>query len=361
MKPRMNVYLTTSKKSLKYAFPAIKSLFVNNQDSTIYLYIVSEDLEDSDVLYESQLANAYGHQIIILYFDENMAKEKIICGNKEHWPLGTLSCYWLFHSLLPDDVDRIIAIESDTVTLSSLNDYYQTNFQDSYVICPGAEHKPENHKKLMKRLGGETLTFVMSLYNVEKIRKDFTLNQILAVDERVAKEFGHSQQELTFGILFKEKIKYLPGKISCVEENRQSMMELGYDYIILCEKSCKILHFSSFKDKGKPWNPVCIMPGYYQWWNYAQESPYYKAYFEEQWKVYDKIQDEQDKIKRNITYKNILLVTLFLFMILCMAINYIWNKDIGQVLTIMFLLFASLMLSIFIRKFSLLIQAIEEK
>lgn len=315
MRKRMNVYLTTGKRSLFYGYPAIHSLFAENQDVEVYLYIVSEDLEEEDIRYERELAQKYGHKIIILHFDIDKAKEGIVCKDPDHWPLGTLGCYWMFHELLPSDVDRILAIESDTVTVGSLADFYFTDLQGYYAACPHPEHKPTSHKRLMERLGGDTLTFVMSLYNVAAIRKDFTVSDILQTDKYVVENFGHSQQELTFGILFKGRIKFLEGKTSCIEENRQSMRELGYDYIVECEKTTKILHFSSFFKKEKPWNPVCIMPGYAVWWRYALASPYYKKYIEEQWKNFDQSYEACENLKKNITWKNLLGVTILATML----------------------------------------------
>lgn len=324
MKRRMNVYLTSGKRNFFYCYPAIKSLFIENQDSEIYLYIVSEDLEDGDICPEQELAQEYGHHIIILSFDVEQAKNSIVCKNPDHWPLGTLGCYWMFHDLLPGDVDRILAIEADTVTVGSLAEYYHTDLDGYYAASPDPEHKPVNHRKLMEKLEGDTFTFVMSLYNVEAIRRDFSVQDILRTDARVVEQFGHSQQELTFGILFRGKIKFLPGKETCVEENRQSMGELGYDYIRDCEGSCRILHFSSFVEKEKPWNPVCVMPGYAVWWKYATESPYYKRYIEEQWKIFDRKNKEIVAIKRNITIKNLLAATSVtaLFLVSVLGICY---------------------------------------
>ncbi|MDE7045058.1 MAG: hypothetical protein K2O97_08640, partial [Acetatifactor sp.] len=63
---RMNIYLTTGRKNYKYAYVAIRSLFENNPDAEIYLYIVSEDLEEPDLAHEYELAKQYGNHIVIL-------------------------------------------------------------------------------------------------------------------------------------------------------------------------------------------------------------------------------------------------------------------------------------------------------
>lgn len=328
MKPRMNVYLTTAKRVFFYAYPVICSLFEKNKDSEVYLYLVSENLEESDIIQEKKLAESYGHHIVILHFDEEMAKGKIVSAS-DHWPLGTLGCYWMFHELLPKEVDRILALESDAIVTGSLREFYDTDLNGFYAACPDAEHKPISHRNLMERLGGDTLTFVVSVYDVQAIRRDFTLEQILETDQYVVKEYGHSQQELTFGILFKDKIKFLPASDLCVEENAQSMKAMGYDYLTACEKTCKTLHFSSTKYKEKPWNPVRMMPGYYEWWRYARKSPYYQKYFEAQWEYCERGEKETEALKKNITYKNVLLMTLIVYAVLIMAAGIAWADMIS--------------------------------
>lgn len=309
---RMNVYLTTGRKNYKYAYVAIQSLFENNPDAEIYLYIVSEDLEESDLVHEYALAKRYDNHIVILRFDEQVASRHIQVHADDHWPIGTMSSYWLFHELLPEDVDRILVIESDTVIVGDLAEIYSMDFDGAYAICPGPEHKPKNHRDFMEKIGGDSLTFVLSVYDVKRIREDFTLEDILAKDEIVKKHTGNSQMEFTFGLLFKGKIKYVPGKISCIDENERYMQELGYDYVAACEKTARIIHFSSYKDYSKPWNPVFLVPGYSVWWKYAAESPYYKEYIERQWQIYDATRAKQAQVQKNVTYRNILLCTLVL-------------------------------------------------
>lgn len=317
---RMNVYITTSKKNLAYAYVAIDSLFQNNTDSEVYLYIVSEDLTETDLKNEYIVAEKYGHHIIIIPFDDDMARGYTTSSDEKHWPMATMSCYWLFHVLLPDDVDRIMAIESDTVTIGSLYSVYHVEMGEAYMACPGPEHKPASHTEYIQTLNGQCVTFVLSVYDVKRIREDYTLEDILTTDAIVRNDCGHSQMEFTFGILFKDKIKYIPGEDSCLDENRKYMEEvLGWDYIVEQEKKCKLLHFSSYSDYAKPWNPVYLVPGYIQWWKYALKSPYYKEYFQRQWKLRESEIEKQNEIKKNITYRNVLLATLLLVCIFLLA------------------------------------------
>lgn len=357
MRKPMNIYITTGRRNLKYAYVAIKSLFVNNMGREIHLYVVSEDLTLDSMPHEVELAEEYGHYIHVLPFDEAIAEKYIHIDKKDHWPIGTMSSYWLFHELLPKEVDRIMVIESDTVVVGDLSEIYDVDFGDAYAICPGPEHKPANHRNFMEKMGGDTLTFVLSMYNVQKIREDFTLTDILDMDSVVKAKAGYSQMEFTFGLLFKDRIKYVPGKISCIDENERYIEELGYDYIVECMKTAKILHFSSYRDGSKPWNPVSIMPGYTVWWEYAQDSPYYKEYFEEQWRLYDKVKQEKSEIMKSISYRNILLCTVVIFYVIlnvyCIVTERGWA--VNAAITLMFIL--SVVISTGIRQILIWIQA----
>lgn len=349
----MNVYLTTGRKNYKYAYVAIKSLFEENQNSEIYLYIVSEDLEDSDLTYEKELAWKYGHHIVILRFDEEAAGRHIRFGPNDHWAVGAMSSYWMFHELLPEDVDRIIAIESDTVIVGDLSEIYRTEFEGNYAICPGPEHKPENHRRFMEQIGGDCLTFVLSMYDVQKIKRDFSLEDILETDAKIRKTAGNSMMELTFGLLFKGRIKYIPARIACIDENERYMEELGYDYVAECEKTAKIIHFSSYGDYSKPWNPVFLVPGYSVWWRYAADSPYFKEYIERQWQFYNNTRMKQREIAKNISYKNILLCAMVVMTLILMAFCVIVRSDWTGCFAVAAAAGVSLGLSVLFRKITI--------
>lgn len=357
---RMNVYLTTGKKNYKYAYVAIKSLFEHNRDSEIYLYIVSEDLEESDLTHEYELAQQYGNHIIILRFDEKRAGEQVKLRKSDHWTIGTMSSYWMFHELLPKEVDRIIAIESDTVVVGDLSDIYQTDFEDAYVICPGPEHKPKNHRDFMERMGGECLTFVLSMYDVEKIRRDFSLEDILRTDADIRKKAGNSMMELVFGLLFAGKIKYISGKISCIDENERYIEELGYDYLAECEKTAKIIHFSSYGDYSKPWNPVFLVPGYAEWWKYAVDSPYYKEYIELQWSYYNKTRKKQEKIAQNISYRNVLIAAMLLMTAVLALLSLLTDAGVIGSFVVALCAVLSLGVSIVIRRLSIFLGKVKK-
>lgn len=350
VRTRMNVYLTTGRKNYKYAYVTIKSLFENNPGAEIYLYIVSEDLTEDDLRREYELAKKYEDHIVILRFDEQVAGKYIQFKPGDHWAIGTMSSYWLFHELPLEDVDRILVVESDTVVVGDLTEIYNTDFEGNYAICPGPEHKPKNHRDFMEKIGGDCLTFVLSIYDVKRIRQDYTVQDILAKDEIVKRQTGNSQMEYTFGLLFAGKIKYVPGKTSCIDENERYMQELGYEYVTACERTAKIIHFSSYKDYSKPWNPVFLVPGYRIWWKYAEDSPYYQEYLERQWQIYDDTRAKQKDVEKNISYRNILACTLLILVVILCVLCLVTDVGIVGVLAVAGSTCVSLAAALLVRK-----------
>ncbi|MCM1233097.1 MAG: hypothetical protein NC489_23500, partial [Ruminococcus flavefaciens] len=311
--------------------------------------------------YEYELARQYGNHIIILRFDEEAAGRYISFGANEHWAVAAMSSYWIFHGLLPEEVDRIIAIEADTVVVGDLSELYATDFAGAYVVCPGPEHKPKNHRDFMAKIGGDCMTFVLSLYDVKRIRQDFTLEDILSTDAKIRKIAGNSMMELTFGLLFAGKIQYVPGRISCIDENERYIAELGYDYIVECEKTAKIIHFSSYGDYSKPWNPVFLVPGYGVWWKYAVDSPYYKEYIENQWQLYNKTRKKQENIAKNITYRNVLLCTLLIMTVILMASGLVWGAGWTDSILVAVTAAVSLGMAVLLRKLSIVMRKVRNQ
>lgn len=335
MQTRINIYMPSNKNYLKFVWVALFSLFKHNKDCNICVYLVSEDIQENDMVYLRRLEEEYNQQIFLIRFNADEAREKAGLQSTGRWPIGLYSCYWLFHYLLPAEVDKIMTLEADTVTIGSLKSIYNIDLEDNFAASQGPEHSPKRHMLVSEKMGGDFLSYNLSIYNVKKIREEIEFDRILSCDKEAHKVLGYSQQEWTFGLLFKGKIKYFPAKESCLHENCRSIEELGLNYIMQAEKKCKLLHFPSYSDNAKPWNPVYIVPGYYKWWENAQHSPYYMEYFEQQWEIYDRNKENYKILEKNLSYKNILLctiaITCLLQIIYCLLINQMTFQTIAVV------------------------------
>lgn len=348
---RINIYMPSDKNYLKFCWVAIYSLFDMNRDSDIYVYLVSENIEESDLLYLRELERTFNQHIILIHFNEGEAKEKGGLKEVGHWSIGLYSCYWLFHYLLPEDVDKIMTLEVDTVMVGSVQNIYNIDLDGFYAASQGPEHSPKRHLEVSEFMGGDFFSSNLSVFNVKKIREEIEFNTIL---EKNREALGYLQQEGTFGLLFKDKIKYFSAKTACLHENCKSIEELGLKYIINAEKNVCLLHFPSYSDNAKPWNPVYIMPGFIKWWDIAQKSPYFEEYFLSQHKIYEENVAKINNIKKNISYVNILLCAyIIMFLLLecyCIAIK----SDLAEaVLNIVFFVI-SFVLTLIIRKFSIM-------
>lgn len=333
----MNIYMPSDKNYLKFCWVAISSLFDMNRGNDIYVYLVSENIQEADLVYLRKLEYEYNQHIVLIQFNEVEAREKTGLKEVGRWPIGLYSCYWLFHYLLPTDVDKIMTIEADTITIGSIQDIYNIDLEGFYAASQGPEHSPKRHLEVSNRMGGDFFSYNLSIFNVKKIREDIEFNTILEKNQEAYSVLGYSQQEWTFGLLFKDKIKYFSAETACLHENSRSIEELGLKYIIEAEKKCVLLHFPSYSDNAKPWNPVYIVPGFIKWWDIARKSPYFEEYFLSQHKIYEKNVIKIKNIKKNISYVNILICMYVITLLLSVSYDIILKQDFMQaVLNIVF-------------------------
>lgn len=327
---RMNIYMPSDKNYLKFCWVAISSLFDMNRNCDIYVYIVSENIQETDLLYFRELEREYDQHIILIRFSEEEAREKAGLKQFGRWPIGLYSCYWLFHYLLPVEVDKIMTIEADTISVGSVQEIYNIDLDGFYAASQGPEHNPKRHLEVSKQMGGDFFSYNLSIYNVKKIREEIEFNNILEKDKEARNTLGYSQQEWTFGLLFKDKIKYFSSETACLHENCRSVEELGLKYIIGAEERCVLLHFPSYSDGAKPWNPVYIMPGFIKWWDVARKSPYFEEYFASQHQTYEKSMLKIENLKRNVSYRNILICVYMLTFLISESYYIIFKRDFKQ-------------------------------
>ena len=88
------------------------------------------------------------------------------------------------------------------------------------------------------------------------------------------------------------------------------------------------------------------MPGYARWWEYAEESPYHKRYIEEQWKIFDYREEKIKELEKNISYKNILFMTLFVSILF----NLIVIGNVSEGVKIIFGYITAFLITMAVRK-----------
>ena len=115
---RMNVGLNITKDFVKYSYVLLRSIFQNNRDYQIHVYIFSGNICEDDLTDIKELASSYDGVIKLLSVNPKMIE--IIFKNPlpEH-PIFMHTVYFMF-SLLPQDVDKILVLDADMIVKKSL-------------------------------------------------------------------------------------------------------------------------------------------------------------------------------------------------------------------------------------------------
>lgn len=277
----MNIGFDITRGYLKYTYVLVKSILENNPDEEICFYIFSANIkaEDLDVLCE--LVESHNGRIELISIDKELISD-IFVAPHPGYPIEAHTVYFHVHTL-PDEVDRILIMDGDMIVKKSLKEVYEMDFEDNYVICTdGACINEEiNHwLDTFRTAGMTTFSTCFTLYNVTKIKKDFSFRHILEANKEVLRVFGSSNEELGFALLFNGKERYIPETkygfyISADNEKKYSPEELAE-----FEKEAVAIPYW----RCHPWgSQIGMIPLHSYWWDYAKDTPYYEELKEEFW------------------------------------------------------------------------------
>ena len=153
---------------------------------------------------------------------------------------------FMFTDVFPVE-DRAVWMDIDTVVLDSLSPFYETDFEDNYVVaCPG-----NNEKKHLERLGLDTdgcyFNAGVILFNLKKIRNDFEKNFLFDTYEKNEEKIWFSDQDV-MNIAFAGKIKRIDDrKYNYIVMSEQNISRKKYKEI---KKNVAVVHYVRHI---KPW------------------------------------------------------------------------------------------------------------
>jgi len=153
---------------------------------------------------------------------------------------------FLFTDIFPEE-DRAMWMDIDTVVIQSLAPFYNCDFEDNYIAaCPG-----NNERKHLARLGLDTngcyFNAGVILFNLKKIREDFSNDFLFDVYEKNEEKIWFSDQDV-LNIAFAGKVKRFDDrKYNYIVMSEQKIDRKKYSEI---KKNVAVLHYVRHI---KPW------------------------------------------------------------------------------------------------------------
>lgn len=261
------------------------SLFENNRDAEeITVYLLEDHVSDESRSRFLDIANRYGRKIITLPMPdvEEIAKTKIYTSY-----LKMASCGRLFISkLLPDDINKVIYADCDTLFLSSVSKLWETDIADDYV---GMVSIPvsKNHKRIIGISPDSTYYNAgLMLINLKRWREE---KIDLAFMEYLRKQNGFVpyMDEGVLNVVLEGKIRALPlkynanGQVFSFEYKQLLRIIKGPKRLYSLEEYEKarrnpvMLHFTAtYRIPIRPWIIGCTHPYTEEYLAYRAKTPW---------------------------------------------------------------------------------------
>lgn len=259
----MNIAIATNRKYVPISLVCLYSLFFNNPDADIHVYILNCELNDDDALRFQQLATAWNQKITLV-----TVTDMTLFTNLPTTDSWTKETYFrlLIPNLLPLEVERILYLDVDTIINKSIREFYEMDFAEmDFVVCEDImlnrvykAYYKENFAEMREKEFTYFNAGVM-LWNLSQIREHYTFEMYCA--------------KIT---------EYLP-VLQCLDQDILNAMHCGktitadwrkYNLLIptaiqnhfsvedVKNISC-IIHFLG----PKPWDPAVEFQALYQIWN----------------------------------------------------------------------------------------------
>ncbi|WP_026662625.1 glycosyltransferase family 8 protein [Butyrivibrio proteoclasticus] len=272
----MNISLAFDNKYVPYAYVTLLSVFENNKDTDITIYVLQYDLTDEAKHKLEKLCNKYGNQIIYLFVDTSHFEGKLPTLQK--WPVEVYFRL-LLPDLLPEAVDRILYLDSDMIINSSLSELYDQDLDDYDMAACFDLYLLDTDLSTFLYYRSDKLSDLFTskkyinsgclLLNIDNLRKNYSIESYKAAAQELNNKIYAPDQDL-INYVHRGRIKLIDSKkYNCpayiaYRENRGD--------VNIVKKNVTILHFTG----EKPWKGGSH--AHYSiesiWWEYAYKTDY---------------------------------------------------------------------------------------
>lgn len=256
----------------------LNSVFVNNGNGDVTVFILHTDLTSEDMGLLSSLPNNYGGIIRYIYIDRQSLGGKLPTNTE--WPIEVYFRL-MIPDIMPADIDRVLYLDSDIIVNNSLNELYNTDFDGKLfvatqdVTCKNGfgDFRDELFREIIES-GHRYFNSGVMLWNVEGIRQ---AGYSFEVYTKLAKELNYQivayDQDL-LNYVHCDQIKYVDGQKYNLFTLRAYQQGMRYEQL---KESVCIAHYAG----TKPWQGMVL---HYEleklWWDYAIKAPFYHELME---------------------------------------------------------------------------------
>lgn len=248
----------------------------NNYD----IVVLTNEITDIDCLHLLNTVSKYNN-ISLRFFNPIKLVEKYIGKNKHNYL--TINYFRLALPWILSQYDRAINLGADLVIKRDIEELFNVAFDNDEYMA-GVSDLGYVGRIIMNDIPREELALTdpmkyvnadVLVFNLEKIRRDFTIDQIMEPWEKY--ELRCSEQD-ALNMLFDGHVKMLDLKWNCYPERMTSMEHIVWapkEMFGMWEDAIKKPYIIHFAAVPKPWDYPNVGYGY-MWWEVARKSVYYE-------------------------------------------------------------------------------------
>lgn len=301
-----NIIFTTNGAYVNYLMVLLESIFRTNTDKKLRLFVLYNSLTEDEKQLLSDYVQKNNAHIEFLYIDGEKYK---VFQLEERF---TVETYFRLEiqDLLPQDVERVLFLDTDMIVCKDLEELYELDFEDKYLVACGFSPRCEK---------GDEFNAGMILFNIKKMRENHIsfetyvelakkLNGNFYLDQGLLNEmFGETgtryvwKQKYNFTCPFYRKYR---------EEIKKEMPKFSLEDVVVLHYPGPGIRpwqallteddFLNLK-KGKLLN-VFAMRGYIidelyisvleRWWEIAEKTPVYDELLKDMYRMKSKIYED---------------------------------------------------------------------
>lgn len=279
MNKRMNIATALNSQYVRYACVMLTSLFLNNSDAEIHVYLLHRGLTKEDQTHLLALAEKWNQNIYFLTIDTGIFPDEFPVAS---WPMESYFRLALL-DVLPQDIDRLLYLDVDMIVNKPIMEMYFTDFEghlfcacrDGFEIEGGMEVSNEIFKEIAKDENFIYFNAGMMLWNIAALRGNYNFQTYMELAQKLEFKLQAPDQDL-LNYMHWRQVKFLNEyRYDCYARWAYS---LGVRYEE-AKEAISIIHFVG----AKPWQGGDYV--HYEleqlWWDYAKLTPFYIELMEE--------------------------------------------------------------------------------
>lgn len=254
----MNVCFATNQKYVSIALVMLYSLFLNNQNADIHVYIFHCELSQKEEQQLLLLAKAWNQEITFINIDANIFES---LPTTDAWSKETYFRL-LMPVFLPKNIDRFLYLDVDVIINQSIQDFYTTDFDG--MDCIACEDILLNRMfkqyyfDNFEELHGKDFTYFNAgiiLWNLKELRRDYHFSSYIKKMIKYLPVLQCPDQDI-LNVMHCNKVKILDWQQYNLQISIAAQKHFSADAV---RKLSHIIHFCG----PKPWDTNMDFEKYY--------------------------------------------------------------------------------------------------